>query len=451
MALDLPHRLGPFELLRHLASGGMGEVYLAHALDDARERVCVVKTVRPELANDKASLRRFVDEARTSALLSHDNVVTVLDVGEAEGTAFIAVEYVAGRDLMAVMARASRQRRPIPEPVALFVVTELLDALAYVHGASDPRTGAPLRVVHRDVSPHNVLISFAGEVKLIDFGIARSTVRDDRTQVGQLVGKVRYMAPEQARGEAVDGAVDVWAACVVACELLTGRRFWGGRSPEAVAPMLAAGIPHEPPGFSSLSPELQRLFARGLEQNPALRPRAGELRDSLRAVQARHHRVGSRAETAALLDVLFAGEIGTERAAHELVVREPTVASAAAWPEHTAYEEHSGIDSDEETASRSSVPTRSLPPVVPLEATRQARRPRTAHVSHLSGKHRRRTLPLVLTAAAGALVLAAALAGVVAGRSTRHTATTARAAIDALPTASLPDEERPAVAATAAP
>ncbi|MBI1949265.1 MAG: protein kinase [Deltaproteobacteria bacterium] len=416
MALDLPCRLGPFELLRHLASGGMGDVYLAHGDGGASERLCVVKTVRPELATDKVSLRRFVDEARTSALLSHDNVVTVLDVGEATGTAYIAVEYVLGRDLMAVMARASRLRRPIPEPVALFIVAELLDALDYVHGACHPRTGEPLHVVHRDVSPHNLLIGFDGAVKLIDFGIARSTVRDERTQAGQLIGKVRYMSPEQARGEAVDGATDVWAACVVACELLTGRRFWGARTPEAVAPMLAAGIPHEPPAFSSLAPELQRLLARGLEQDHTRRPRAGELRDGLRAVQERHHRVGSRAETAALLEVLFAGELEGERAAHDQVLREPTMASAAAWPEHTAFEEHSELDDDLGTASRSESATRSLTPAAPLEQTRRAR---SARGVAPSGERRRPPLVGVVAAAATGVALAAGLAGLAAARLTR--------------------------------
>ena len=375
MALPLPAQLGPFELLRHLASGGMGDVYLAHGPAERAQALCVVKTVRPEYAHDKAALRRFVDEARTSALLAHPNVVTVLDVGESGGTAYIAVEYVAGRDLMAVMVKASRARRTLPETVALYIVTELLDALDYVHHARDPRSGVELRVVHRDVSPHNLLVGFDGAVKLIDFGIARTSLKGDLTGVGQLVGKIRYMSPEQARGEAVDGATDVWAASVVACELLTGRRYWGERSPEQVAPMLVAGAPHRPPGFDSLAPELQRWLGRALEQDPGARPRAAELRDALRAAQARRQTLGSAGETAALLDVLFAGERAHEEAARARLLEEPTVATAAALPEVTAYEEGSagGGGGADETASRSGALTRSMTPLKPLAPTRPAR------------------------------------------------------------------------------
>jgi serine/threonine protein kinase len=139
----------------------MSDVYLAHQRLGVVERLCVVKTVRPELAANKAALRRFVDEARTSALVSHKNIANVLDVGDVDGTAFIAVEYVAGRDLSAVFKRARRLKQPIPEDVTLYIMGELLDALAYVHRATDPRTGAPLHIVHRDVSPQNIL--FDGE------------------------------------------------------------------------------------------------------------------------------------------------------------------------------------------------------------------------------------------------------------------------------------------------
>ena len=446
MSFELPQRLGPYTLLRHLASGGMGDVYLAHARFDDGERLCVVKPVRPEFARDRVALRRFVDEARTSALMAHANVVTVLDVGEDAGTAFIVVEYVLGRDLMAVMARASRVGRAIPEAVALFVVTELLEALDYVHRAVHPRTGEPLHVVHRDISPHNLLISDGGAVKLIDFGIARSAVKSDRTQVGMLIGKVRYMSPEQARGEAVDSATDVWAACVIACELLTGRRFWGGRSPEAVAPMLAAGIPHQAPGFSSLPPELQRWLQRGLDPDRTRRPSAAELREGLRAVQARRRTVGSGAETAALIEALFADELEGERAACQLALREPTAASVAAWPEHTAYEEY--LDPvDDETATRTGDPTRSLTPVAPQDATRRARPARSSRAAPARDAGRSR-LTLLLAAAAGAAVVTAGAAGMFAADAVEEKP---RPRVDLLPEPRAPEPVEPVAPAAPAP
>ncbi|MCC7075009.1 MAG: protein kinase [Deltaproteobacteria bacterium] len=438
MSRELPQRLGPYTLLRHLASGGMGEVYLAHAHFDAGERLCVVKTVRPEFARDRLALRRFVDEARTSALLSHANVVTVLDVGEATGTAFIVVEYVLGRDLMALMARASRVGRAIPEAVALFIVTELLEALDYVHRAVHPRTGEPLHVVHRDISPHNLLVSDGGAVKLIDFGIARSAVKSDQTQVGMLVGKVRYMSPEQARGEAVDGATDVWAACVIACELLTGRRFWGGRGPEAVAPMLAAGIPHRAPGFSALAPELQRWLERGLDPERARRPSAAELREGLRAVQARRRTLGSAAEVAALMEALFAAEIAGEREACEQVLQEPTAASVAAWPEHTAYEEY--LDPvDDETATRTGDATRSMTPVAPHDATRRARPGRGGRAAPARSSARPR-VALLIAAAAGAAVAAATVAGMFAADAVEEKP---RPRVELLPEPRIPEPPEP--------
>ncbi|MBI1945505.1 MAG: serine/threonine protein kinase [Deltaproteobacteria bacterium] len=338
MSVELPCRLGPFTLLRHLASGGMGEVYLAHEPHDGAPRLCVVKTVRAEFASDRVAARRFVDEARTSALLAHRNIVAVYDVGEDGGTPYIAVEYVPGRDLMAVYVAARAAGGAVPEAIAIYLTAELLDALDYAHQAVDPRSGAPLHVVHRDVSPQNVLVSFDGAVKLIDFGIARCAVRDELTHVGQLVGKLRYISPEQARGEPVGPATDIWAACVTACELLTGQRFWGDRRPEAVAPLLAVGAPVDPPGFGGLDVEVQVAIGAGLDVDAARRPSAAELRDRLRQLLAGRGVAEPAAHTAALLEQLFAGERQRELHARATLLHEPSVVHAAAMPDRTAYQ-----------------------------------------------------------------------------------------------------------------
>jgi serine/threonine-protein kinase len=340
VSVELPRRLGPFLLLRHLASGGMGEVYLAHQTLGVAERLCVVKTVRPEYAESDAAMRRFLDEARTTALLKHKNVAAVLDVGEADGIAYIAVEHVAGRDLHAVFQRSRRLKMPVPEDVALYVIGELLDALAYVHRATDARTGEPLGIVHRDISPHNVMVSFEGEVKLIDFGVARSAVKSDVTQTGQAVGKIRYMAPEQARAEKnIDGATDVFAACIVATELLTGRRFYGDMSMEMLWLRVGGGEPHEPQGFAKLPIELQRLLRVGLEPDRALRPTASELKERILALQARRGTLGSSGGLREHLALLFEGAQEEERAAHAQLLVEPTSFNAARLPSATVMEE----------------------------------------------------------------------------------------------------------------
>jgi serine/threonine-protein kinase len=339
VSAELPRRLGPFLLLRHLASGGMGEVYLAHQSLGVAERLCVVKTVRPELAESADAMRRFLDEARTTALLSHRNVAAVLDVGEADGTAFIAVEHVAGRDLHAVFQRSRRQRTAIPEDVVLYVIAELLDALAYVHRATDPRSGTPLNIVHRDISPHNVMVSFEGEVKLIDFGVARSAKKTDVTHTGQAVGKIRYMAPEQARAEQTDGTADVFAACIVAVELLTGRRFYGDMSVETLWMRIAAAERHEPRGFSTLGPELQDMLAQGLSPTSKNRPSASALKEQLAAVQVARGTVGSSSTLREYLAVLFEGAQEQERRAGALLLQEPTSVNAAMLPSATVVED----------------------------------------------------------------------------------------------------------------
>lgn len=339
MSVELPRRLGSFLLLRHLASGGMGEVYLAHQSLGVGERLCVVKTVRGEYAESDAAMRRFLDEARTMSLLSHKNVAAVLDVGTADQTAFIAVEHVAGRDLHAVFQRSRRLKRPVPEDVALYVIAELLDALAYVHRATDPRTGDPLNIVHRDVSPHNVMVSFEGEVKLIDFGVARSAVKTDVTQTGQAVGKIRYMAPEQARAQPTDGTTDVYAACIVAVELLTGRRFYGDMSMEALWTRVAGAEAHVPPGFAKLPAEVQRVLLQGLAADRSERPSASELKERLVAVQMKRGTLGSSDGLREHLASLFHGAQEEERRARALLLQEPTSVHAALLPSATAIEE----------------------------------------------------------------------------------------------------------------
>lgn len=330
MTIELPRPLGPFLLLRHLASGGMGDVYLAHQRLGVGERLCVVKTIRPELASTPGLIGRFLDEARTTALVSHRNVASVLDVGNVDGTAYIAVEYIAGRDLQTIASRSRKARKPLPENVALYIVGELLEALAYVHRATDPRTGEPLHIVHRDVSPHNILVSFEGEVKLIDFGIARSTIKQEHTQMGQAVGKLRYMAPEQARAKPVDGAADVYAAAIVAVELLTGRRFYADLSFESVAMQLGAESTPPPRVWQGVPDALRRVLEPALLPDPRARPTASALKEQLLAAQLERRSLTSSEGLRAYLEQLFDGEKHREQQARARLMREPTSMNAAA-------------------------------------------------------------------------------------------------------------------------
>ena len=223
-SLDAPIKFGRYELLRLLARGGMGEVYLARMQGASGwQKQLVIKRMLPHLAEDPAFARRFLEEARISTGLSHGNLVPVFDVGEHEGALFLAMDHVDGWDLRAIHRAEVARGGRLPDQLALFIITEICRGLAYVHHRRDDQ-GRPLGLVHRDVSPSNILISRDGEAKLVDFGIAIAPDQAVRTATGELRGKLAYMSPEQARGERLDHRSDIYSLGVVLYELLTGER-----------------------------------------------------------------------------------------------------------------------------------------------------------------------------------------------------------------------------------
>ena len=218
--------LGRYELLRPLARGGMAEVYLARRKAAGVEKWLVVKRIRAQLSGDVRFLDLFVREARLSMSLTHQNIVPVFDFGRIDDQVFLAMERVEGKDLGSSLARAGDRR--LPPLVAAFIAAECCQALDYAHRRKSPE-GAALGIVHRDVTPRNVLLSWSGEVKLTDFGIA--ALAGDATT--KLIGTPAYMAPEQARGEPLDARADVYALGLVLRELLTGERARPGAERDA--------------------------------------------------------------------------------------------------------------------------------------------------------------------------------------------------------------------------
>jgi serine/threonine protein kinase len=214
-----PRKFGKYHLLGPLAQGGMGALYLAVAGDRGLERLMVIKTVLPHLA-DAEYVARFRDEAKVVVKLSHGNLIPVFDAGLVGGELFLAMDFVEGRDLRAVWNRCAKKQVAFPIDVAVYIAKELCRGLGYAHSFPD------LNLVHRDVSPPNVLVSYTGEVKLTDFGLASSTLKLEKTAPGIIYGKVAYMSPEQARGEKLDGRSDMYAAAIVLWELLTGRQLF---------------------------------------------------------------------------------------------------------------------------------------------------------------------------------------------------------------------------------
>ncbi len=223
--MTVNRHLGRYELLEQLGEGGMGSVWLARLTGAAGfEKLCIVKTVLPSIAKDAEFVSRFLHEGRVLTQLSHGNIAQVLDMNEAEGQLFLALEYVAGVDLARLheQVRAAQEFMPLPLVVAL--ITQAAEGLGAAH-RKHALDGTPLNVVHRDVSPHNIMVSYEGEVKVIDFGIAKSEARSRHTAQASVMGKLGYMAPEQARGEPVDHRADQFALAIVAWELLSNQSW----------------------------------------------------------------------------------------------------------------------------------------------------------------------------------------------------------------------------------
>jgi serine/threonine-protein kinase len=227
----LPRSFGRYALFDFIGKGGMAEIYLARQKTDlGATRLCVVKQILPGLAGDPKFSEMLVHEAKLAARLSHANVVQVFDLGRADARLFIAMEYVEGFDLNDLLGRCSRARVPLPFELAVHVLREALRGLDYAHRRMDDE-GRPLGIVHRDVSPSNLLVSFEGEVKVCDFGIAHA---NDMLGAGSsahelaeaIKGKAGYMSPEHAAGQPIDARADVFAAGVVLWELAAGRRLY---------------------------------------------------------------------------------------------------------------------------------------------------------------------------------------------------------------------------------
>ena len=222
MRKRFPRSFGRFILEKSLSRGGMGEVILAVA--KGVNRRCVIKTIRGDLVGDDEFVGRFADEAKIMVRISHDNIIRVFDAGKVDSEYYIAMEFVHGRDLGDVLDRAYERGEPMPTQLGLFVTSELLKGLHYAHSLTDER-GRHMGLVHRDISPQNVLIGFDGAIKLIDFGLARTEVLPARTQGALAVGKYGYMSPEQARHEHIDGRADIYSTGVMLFEVFTGDRL----------------------------------------------------------------------------------------------------------------------------------------------------------------------------------------------------------------------------------
>jgi len=385
MAAVVPSRR--YEVLERIAVGGMAEIFLARVHGpEGFEKLVVLKRPLPQLAADREFTRMFLDEARLAATLDHPNIAHVYDFGFAEDRWFYAMEYVHGEDLRGVLNRAHRVLGGLPLHVALAIEAGILQGLHYAHERRGP-DGAPLGLVHRDVSPSNVLVSYDGSVKVVDFGIAKAqNLPSTPAGGGGLKGKLAYMAPEQLLGQEIDRRVDVFAAGILLYEMTTGARLFRGSPDETIGRILTAPILAPRSILASYPEGLERIVLRALERDRAARyATAQDMQIDLEQWALRERRTMSAIALQRFMSELFGTEIAAwqraaetpeslaEHATQTLSERSRTAPGPLTVPEPSAG---AVALAGQVLAAEAAAPTPSVPPAVARsEARSHATRP----------------------------------------------------------------------------
>jgi hypothetical protein len=313
--MEPPERYGRHVLIERLGVGGMAEVFRAIVTGPERfHRTVVVKRILPHLSDDAAFVRMFIDEATICARLFHPNVIQIHEFGRQDGSYFLTMEYVYGRTVSGLLGRLAQRGERMPPVVAAEIARQALTGLAYAHGLTGPG-GAPLHIVHRDVTPANVMVAYTGAVKVVDFGIARVTAeaRIESTGAGQVKGKSAYVAPEQIKSSApLDARVDVFSAGIVLHEMLTGARLFRGDGPvETMRLVLEKEIPAPSSVNPEVPPELDAIVMKALSRDRQGRwATAAEMAEALEAVLL--ERRYASGELPRLMRRLFAEEMANE-------------------------------------------------------------------------------------------------------------------------------------------
>ncbi len=292
--VDTDTQLGAYRIIQRLASGGMGTVYVAQRMDWTRDfaQPVAIKVMHPHLSHEASFVRMFLDEARVAMQISHAHVCSVIEVGVINNAHFLVMEYLHGKTLGRLIRETAQSTVPGTSPVFYemyqhYIARVTADAATGLHAAHETRSreGAPLQVVHRDVSPHNIMVTYTGMVKVLDFGVAHARERLEKTQSGLVKGKLKYASPEQLRGDQVDRRTDVWALGVCLWEAVTLQHpFPQNDQSELVAAILTHRLPDLRKVAPWIHPELERILLRALSKDPSLRFRtAKEMSTALRA------------------------------------------------------------------------------------------------------------------------------------------------------------------------
>ena len=386
-------RFGDYELVRYLTAGGMADLWLAsHPRHDME---LVLKRIQPRYLEFTRVVKMFIDEGRIAQALEHPNIVRIVDVGQELGTYYIAMEYIAGRDLLEICRQGIEVGRFLPRHLAVALLVQALRGLQHAHEKRNP-DGTPLRVVHCDISPGNIVVSWGGTVKIVDFGISRATIQL-RTEDHSVAGKYNYMAPEQIRGERVDARADLFAIGILLYELTVGKRLFRGRPEQVMRLVIEEPIARPISVRPDYPAELDRIVMKALERDPNHRYQtARSLRGALKAwLQSTGQPHGKR-ELAVYLRDIFRAEktadaedFAPDPEDEELILEKGLPKSASGM--HVLPLQ---IDPEEpEEGASGAVATLNPPPVVP---TIPAQLPATLSQGGLTGGTK--SLPWVILA-----------------------------------------------------
>ncbi len=334
-----PTHIGRYEVITHLATGGMAQIYLARQSGlGSFERHVVLKTILAERANDQRFVTMFLDEAKLAATLNHHNIAQVYEVDQVDGAYFMSMEYVHGENARAILETTLRRGWTVPLELCVMIISGAAAGLHHAHERNG-KNGQPLNIVHRDVSPANIMVGFDGSVKMLDFGIAKAEERATKTVGGTIKGKYGYMSPEQCRGKPIDRRSDIFALGIVLYELSTLRRaFKGNDDFETMKRIVAGDIVRPTVAVHGYPPELEAIVLTALASDPNARfQTAQELVEALDAFTVRAKLTGSNTAMGRFMVQLFGAK------------KEPWVERQA--PDHTEISDAAGDRTERELDS----------------------------------------------------------------------------------------------------
>jgi eukaryotic-like serine/threonine-protein kinase len=313
-------RFGKYSLLNRIAVGGMAEVFLARqeGLEGFEKTICI-KRIRPHLTTQPNFVQMFLNEAKLAAQLNHPNIVQIYDLGRVNDSYFIAMEYISGRDMSRIIPKAEKAGIPFPMIYALRIASNVCEGLYFAHTKTDAY-GNPLNIVHRDITPENILVSFSGTVKIVDFGIAKANTQLEQTRAGEIKGKLSYMSPEQCMGHQLDARSDIFSFGSVIYEWITGYKLFTGENEMAILKSIIDGKIYPPSYFKEDVPEaVERILMKALEKDRTKRYQsAWEMQFDIDTYLASSEFTPSHIHLSNFLKQIFGDEIEREK---ELLVK----------------------------------------------------------------------------------------------------------------------------------